>query len=150
MYKRIQDGGLKILHFDSQVKSLLLNWVKRIFSEREGKWKYVFQAFIPIIDITDLFLTRCCIQNTWDLPLFYKNLLNIWNRFRRTSEPSDGNEVRNEFLWFNDFILKDKKPIFLKRWYRAGIKRIHDILDNRGDFISQQALFDKYGLETNF
>ena len=91
------------------MKSLLLNWVKRIFSESEGKWKHVFQAFIPAIDITDLFLTRCCIQKTWQLPLFYKNLLNIWNKFRRTSEPSHGTEARNRFLWFNDISVKDKR-----------------------------------------
>ena len=116
----------------------------------DAKWKHVFQAFIPFINLKDLFLSRCHITANWQMPLFYKNLINLWNQFKIDNEPINGNDVRNEFLWFNDFILIQKKPVFLKQWYQLGIKRVGDLLDNESNFLSQQILYEKYGLQTNF
>ena len=73
MHQSIPKGGLKLIHFQTQVVALKLNWVKRLFNDRNAKWKLVLQQFIPDIEIKDLFLSRCHIHmySLKKLPLFY-------------------------------------------------------------------------------
>ena len=81
MGKKIRDGGLRILHFKSQVKSLLLNWLKHLLSENGEKWKHILKAVVPFIDIKYLFLIRCylTLMNCGSCLYFIKYLLCTWS-----------------------------------------------------------------------
>ena len=43
MIKDYKDGGCRMVHLDSFIKSLKLTWMRRIFSS-ESSWKYLFFA----------------------------------------------------------------------------------------------------------
>ena len=145
MHRKIINGGLKILHFETQVKALLLNWVKRLYNQPNANWKAIFQAFLPSIKLEDLLLSRCCIDlEQKQIPVFYKQLLMVWKQFRAYFQPQNTREVRKEVIWYNEYITRDRKSIFYKKWYDKGIVVINDIVNADGTFLSAQELKYKY------
>ena len=141
IHQSIPNGGLKLIHFNYQVHALRLNWVKRLFKSTHAKWKCTFQQFFPDLSIRDLFLTRCCVDiSILKIPLFYKSVIQAWKQFRQMFKPQSAFDICNESLWFNQFILIEKKTVFHKHWYKAGIMFIGDIINNQGIFLSQEEL----------
>lgn len=112
MYKNIDKGGLKLINVEHQIKSLILNWVKRVFACDEAKWMKMFQLFFNEVDLKDLLISRCSLNATNHLPLFYQCLLKSWCEFRSLFSPETAEHVRKEMLWFNPFITRDSNSVF--------------------------------------
>ena len=70
-----ENGGLKMIDFETMVKSLRLTWLKRIFGENDGAWKsYIHQR---LKQAGGFFLFRCN-YDVKDIPIhskFYTELL---------------------------------------------------------------------------
>ena len=148
----ISEGGLKMVHFESQVKSLLLSWVRRLLFGGNAHWKETFNLYFADFEVCD-FLQSRCVYNDIDamqLPHIYKAIVRYWREFRSLFKPVSSVDVRKEFLWFNDHITIDRNSVFLKTWYRCGIKYISDIIDQEGAFLSAEQLQHKFGLRTHF
>ncbi len=45
MIQPIQNGGLKLCHFETKVKALTLSWVKRLTCKAPSNWKILPKAF---------------------------------------------------------------------------------------------------------
>jgi len=52
-----ENGGLKMIDFETMVKSLRLAWLKRIFGENDGGWKSYIRQILK--QSGGLFLFRC-------------------------------------------------------------------------------------------
>ena len=151
MYKSIPNGGMKLLHFKSQINALNFNWIKRLFNNSNGKWVSTFQQYISHMKVQDVFFSRCFLTfNLSNLPLFYQDIINTWKEIQLMYIPNSGTDILNEMLWHNNFITIERKPIFFKHWYDRGIKFIRDIVDNNGTFLSVEDLRTKYGINTHF
>ena len=83
-------------------------------------------------------------------PLFYIEVLSDWKRFKGIFIPLNAFHVRKEFIWFNPFIKIDQKSIFYRSWFMKGIRFINDIVDDKGDFLSHDAINKKYNLNVTF
>ena len=77
------------------------------------------------------------------MPTFYKQIFSYWFEIFRIN-PVTHNEVLNDYIQNNKFILIDDKPISGHRWSQAGINIICDILDKHGHFLSKPQLEQKY------
>ena len=151
MYQPIKNGGIKLIHFPTQSKSLSLLWVVRLFKDTKSNWTVTFQSFITGIKLQDLFYSRCDhIPDRNTLPPFYLSLVNNWKDFRACYPPLSPMEILKEMLWLNPFIHHNGRSLFYKHWYRAGIKYMSDIIDNQGNFISADDIFVKFNISTNF
>ena len=75
---------------------------------------------------------------TRPVPDFYKDVL-FW--FRETTpikEPHNGRQVRSQCIWNNVSVCVDRKTLFSRSLYRAGVKYIDDFLDAQGRILSYQ------------
>ena len=77
-----ENGGLKMIDFETMVKSLQLTWLKRIFRENDGAWKSYIRE---ILKQSGGFLLFHCNYDVKDIPIrsqFYIELLQWWAEFR--------------------------------------------------------------------
>ena len=51
LIQNIEQGGLKLIDFESKVKSLKASWVKRLTDESGGRWKAASKYFLKTPDI---------------------------------------------------------------------------------------------------
>ena len=71
-----------------------------------------------------------------EIPQFYKQIFEYWFQLY-SSQPISTNDILNEKLWNNKYILIDEKPVYYKTWHQHGIKIIHDIITQHGDFLQR-------------
>ena len=68
-----ENGGLRMIDFETMVKSLRLTWLKRIFNENDRAWK----SYIRQIQYGGFYLFHCN-YDVRDIPIrsqFYTELL---------------------------------------------------------------------------
>jgi hypothetical protein len=147
----IENGGMKMIHFEYMFKAQKLMWAKRIASSGMASWKaYPLGCMAPIG--VDIF--KCSYRPNsvpFDLPLFYHQVLFAWGECRHATKKDINNawDVRREPLFFNAEIQINRTYVgsSLMHWYRNGIFLIHDILDEKGQFLSAPKLTEMYNLK---
>lgn len=151
LQKPLKDGGLKAPNFEIQLLSMRIMWIKRFLFQNNARWKCLPNAFFPLFDLRDIFMSRCEIDFLFlKIPDFYNEVLLAWKHFKAAFIPSNTFEVRKEFLWFNPFIQINGISIFYKVWYDHGIKYINDIVKQNGEFMSCNDINTKYNLNISF
>ena len=107
-------GGLKMVDFPSMVKSLKITYIKRLLLSITGTNNEIW-SFIAC-NIADINLEK--ILNKLDIKFlcidsaFYQQALNFWYCFI-DFEPTAPTEIYNENLWYNKYLLVDKKTTLL-------------------------------------
>jgi hypothetical protein len=84
-----------------------------------------------------------------NIPEFYKSIHNLFMKYVNIP-PSSINEIINQSIWFNKYILLNKQTLFFKNWYKQGIHTIHDIINKGGLLLSHAELKEKYNINTSF
>ena len=51
MIQSIENGGLKLVDFESKVKSLKLGFIKRLLQNKTGKWRHMAAKFYKTNDL---------------------------------------------------------------------------------------------------
>ena len=69
------------------------------------------------------------------LPLFYRQVLNAWQRIVAHT-PLSKNEVENEVFWNNKFVTIAGKSVFYRSWFEAGVKYLKDVITEDGNLFS--------------
>jgi hypothetical protein len=142
-----EHGGLKMLDIESFLEAQKVIWVKRLQKSEEGSWMAYPKYLLNQILGHDSFKCNTDISKlrNW-MPPFYSQLFDAW--WKTKVDPMDDPfKVRREVLWLNKNILIRKKEVLFKDWYSNGIIILHDILDERGNVKSVQALSREYGFE---
>ena len=77
---------------------------------------------------------------------FVKNIVNIWihSNHKSINTQTSGEELRNQCLWLNSYIVVLNKPIFYKEFVSKQILKIKDIMKSRNDFLAYAKLCAKY------
>ena len=83
-----------------------------------------------------------------EIPQFYKQIFEYWFQLY-SLQPVSTNDVLNEKLWNNKYILIDEKPICYKAWQQHGIRIIHDIVTQHGHFYQRDDLVRKYNIHVD-
>ena len=136
MMKDYTDGGCRMVHLDSFIKSLKLTWMRRFFSS-ESSWKYLFFAMFKT-DQTKL-------ETFWNsysriISKRFKN--DFWNEvlsksfeFSKIVNNQSTDNILSSPLWYNDYTIVDGSPVFYKCMHDHGIKFVSDLVDSKGNFI---------------
>ena len=133
-------------------KSLKAAWVKRLCQAGDSKWCAAFFSFTAHLGGTFLFECNFDIHDlnlSLKFPLFYKEILSAWQEIHST-EPSSADEYESEIIWNNRFIKIDGKSVFFPSWYRKGVVKIRDLLNDDRKFLSRVEFQEKYALQVNF
>ena len=139
-----------MIDFISKVKSVKISWVKRAIVSPNKPWVKILTALMGEIPFSYILKSSSdCNPYIQNLPLFYKNIYNVWKQFKM-SDPITYMEIKSQNLWLNNHITVQNKPILWKSWLKRNIKIIGDLLDNEGNFLSLDDLNMKYQVNCNF
>ena len=153
LINKIEHGGLKMIDIESMIQAQRIMWIKRFFNQSDGAgWKSYIHYKSSHFQIGPHDLLGCsldpeilCIQ--W--PLFYRQLLYSWYYIKGVNFVKTAWNIRRQTLIYNTNIVISntyaRHPYI--RWFHAGIKQIHNLLDEKGYFISYKALSDRYGID---
>ena len=143
-----QDGGLKNVDVKSKVIILQCSWVKKLYDGNDHDWKV-----IPLYLInryfgknfrfhSNLSLSVCLTDN---FPTFYKQILINWSSyFSSNSEVSSC--IQFNYLWYNEHILIDNKPVYLSRFSDKNVNFLDNLIDCSGSFKSWTFLKTEFNL----
>ena len=146
----IELGGLKMPNIFLKVKAWQLSWLQRAIIKPLNNWVSVVNELLK--DITLQHLVHCGLQKDHkllqNLPTFYKEIITTW--FELKEKYTDPTDKAYESLWYNKNVKVDGNPIFWNQWYIKGVFFIKDIIQENGDFMSIDTLYNIYGIHTNF
>ena len=108
------DGGIRMVNFKNMVKALKISWIKRLFSPNNLKWKPKWKTLTlymsSINGISQLTYKLGTDLIPKNILKFHKQMLECWFEFFSV-EPSTMQEILNEKLCLNKFILIQGQPI---------------------------------------
>ena len=102
------EGGLKAVDNDAKLLSLKFLWIKRLKDPDLHPWKVTANQLLSQVGGDTIFHTNLCPSNNLkqqlnELPLFYKELINLWEKMSE-SENMNGNDILAQSLWNNKFV----------------------------------------------
>lgn len=142
----IQNGGLKMIHFESMMKAIKVNWIKRI-ANMDTNCSVLASFFCP---------TKFSFTNTIELNLdmkyykcensFYNQILEYWFAIY-TKKNIERNNIPVQIIWYNSCILIDKRPVYNQDWFSHGIKYVKQLFCLNGKLKSKPELENEYNLQ---
>ena len=130
----IADGGIRMIDFKNMVKALKISWVKRLLSSDNEVlkpiWKILALNMTGMGNISKLTHKLNSGLIPENIPKFYKQLLESWFDFFSV-EPTSAEEILNENLLFNRFILIQGQPISenFNLIKKSGINKISHLIE---------------------
>ena len=145
LIKDIESGGLKMPDLESIVKSVKMNWIK--LTQTNNDLKEYIENITNVKSLHSFLSYKFdIIYITKNLPLFYKQIFQFW--FELHSRPPENvNEIMNEIVWNNKYILIGNKPIPKKMWCGNENITIYDLLDTERNIQSKSGLEQKFNIE---
>ena len=147
-----QDGGLRMLDIKCFVKAQKIMWIKRFLSPENASWKALLTLCLEEFLGKDTF--KCllsCTQKTPSCPDFYWQMVKSWCELKNMTESIDTPiNVRRQCIWLNENIQINDTPFKWNIWKEKGINIIHDILDQKGEFLTPINIEQKYNFKCDF
>ena len=138
---QIDKGGLKMVNIDIMIKSMKLSWLRLICDK---VYSPVVNLYFEGYSLSDFVGFSYGLK---DIPLiiprFYKQLLEIWYKFRKEHCKLSKLE---ESIWINENIKCGSKTIFFKDFYNKNMKIVGDIVQSNR-IISFNEAKNKFGLK---
>ena len=147
MIQSIENGGLKLVDFESKVKSLNLGFIKRWLQNKAGKWRHTAAKFYKTNDLNYYFRCNripCNIEN-----IFYDETLHYWSELQEIRTLAV-EIIHNQTIWENIFITIFNRPYIWSNWVEKGSVQIHDIIKENGDFLNHSEIKEKCDINCNF
>ena len=127
LIKEYEDGGIKLVDFETCLKTQRVMWVKRIVTGDDNTWKIFPNLYFKSFGGTHCI--RCnfsCDIVPLNIPKFYQLILEAWAEFVNHT-PNNVEQVLVQPLWCNKFIVSNKKSMFNKGLANSGLRFMADI-----------------------
>ena len=144
------EGGYKDVDIESKLKSLKIIWIKRLLDDNFHPWKIIPNKLFSFTGTSSVFCqnfkqSRYCAEQFSSFPKFYQELILFWENVC-TEQPKDFQDIINQFIWNNKFILRDGDSIFYPSLHWKGLLYIRDLLDETGSFLNWSIVKEKFSL----
>ena len=154
LIENYEEGGFKDVDLPSKFKSLKIIWIRKFLDENNfHPWIAVAQEILQDQGGQKIFCTNLSTEETKNrsvqkLPLFYKELIKIWQDLSK-GEIGELEFVPSENLWNNVFITSKNKPLYSKTLSDKDVNSISDLRGLDENFISSDLLSSKFDLTVN-
>ena len=129
---------------ETMIKALRLAWIPRLLQNGQSNWKFASAHFLKSYGGLRFLLTcNYRVKDFENMPLFYKDILLYFHELKTLY----GCDVGDTILFSNKEICIDGKTFFWKEWFMKGIKRIENLLDERGEVLPFPVFQRKYSLK---
>ena len=148
-YAPYEQGGLKMIDYETMIKALRLSWLMRITDEDSSGFSKSYLDYL-LDNEGDLFLLQCNYDvNQINISsTFYQDLLMWWSNIRETLDP---NNVYKYIIWNNKEIKIDAgKSVFYKHYFNMNIKHTNDLLFDKTNIKSFNVLRSEGLTTSNF
>ena len=152
MISDIGEGGANMINIRDFAASMKIFWVKKILSIDVNKsWKTLFLDEFRGLGGENIFYYNAEMLKEFQKTQnpFWKNLIRIWGEIRDLI-PNTANDFLSRPLWFNDNIKVGNEVIFYHHWSKKGVNFINDLVDENGNFLSEDVLKRRFDISTNF
>ena len=145
--KNIACAGLRMIELKSFIKALKITWLRRILQQsKHNEWSILSSInFNMLFSVGGVYASE--LTNNLQNP-FWKDLMLNWAEFCKIL-PADNihiSQILESPLWYNEKIGK----LFFKNWYEKGIREVHDIIAENGEFYSFDDLKTMYNINGTF
>ena len=145
-----EQGGLRMIDYETMIKALRLSWLKRITDEDSSAsfWKCYLNYLLE--NEGGLFLLLQCNYDVNQINIsstFYHDLLAWWSNIREVEDP---NNVYKYIIWNNKEIKVDGKSVFYKYYFNMNIKYTNDLLFDKSNIESFNVLRSQGLAKSNF
>jgi len=128
-------GGLKMFNLKARVQAQNVLWVKRFFEPYDAGWKEVLKFYLNKRGGSQMFISNMDLSKVpITLPPFYHQVFALWSGIN-SKQPITPEEIQNQMIWNNRFILIGQKSVFYSMWSELGLNKIRDLLDDNGQFL---------------
>lgn len=141
-------GGLKMVNIKACIDALKATWMRRLLTT-DSKWQVFIKYNIQTENITGCgtkYLEDKMIHlgNKFWADVF-QSIINIDKNIIITEE-----EILKSPLYYNSNIRIGEQHIYLKTWFKKGVRYINDLVNENGIFYEQAEFTEKTGIQTNF
>ena len=129
---------------------LKCSWFKRLLFDKKS-WVDIFETIngsdfvYKLLDFGDAFIYEYVIPKN---NIFWKD---VFNSMLCVMKSYNNNILKENFssipVWYNTNIRVGMKTLFIKTWYKKGVKLIGDFLDDRGNLISHDLFQQKFDIK---
>ena len=127
-------GGLKMPDIKSLITALLAKYAYRLTNHSLEKWtilpSYFLQSYGGNLEVFKMSLK--CVNH---LHFYIHQYRHFIKRFLigggNVKTPLNFRDVRKQFIWGNNFITLNNKPIFKSNLSNAGLEYVNDLLDHQ-------------------
>ena len=144
----IANGGLKMPLFSTVLETARIMWIKRILTAKSSKWARLSLSLMNTNEF-GLFCKNEPNDACRAATPFYRQVLSAWYKFHSV-EPKQAEEIQQEILWNNRFILNNRKPMFNPKWIDNGVLCIQDLLGEGGKFLTLAEVNKRYNVKAHF
>ena len=149
MLNNLCEGGLNMVDINSKNIAMKCKWVEKLTDENMGFFNNIVNYFIP--NCNKLFWSgNLKVNDAFKLmihqSIFWKSVVQAWCIYN-FSIPSNRTEIYNQQIWYNSFILVEKKPIFYQYLYTKGITFLKDLVNDDGYIMPVHDILAKYDLD---
>ena len=145
--QNIERGGYNMCDLESMCKIQHIKWVKKYFDKSEASWKFTFASLMKNINLNYFLMSDYSEGMIPQHSVFYKDMLKTLNEVRKKS--TCASDMFNEILWYNRHILRSGQPLYSSKLAKAGLYRVHDVIDHNANNIPFQLLAENIKAETN-
>ena len=147
LFKKYQNGGLKMIDIYKFEKSQKVSWSKRIASQNDRAWyKFLTEAVKNICNVTSLG-GEWCSSILKKVNPFWTNVLRNWMLICERNTVTCNQDILHSALWFNKHISVNK--IYFPDWSAKSISTVADIVDSTGKVMDLHLLKKKYNIRIN-
>ena len=107
MIQSIENGELKLVDFESKVKSIKLGFIRRLLQNKTGKWRYTAAKFHKTNDSNHYFKWNKSPSNTENK--FYEETANYWSELQEIRIPTV-EFIHNQTIWEHRYITISNRP----------------------------------------
>ena len=148
MIQNIENGGIKLIDFESKVKSLKIGFIKRLLQNKDGKWRATASHFFQTNNLNFYLMCNRGPPDTMDHK-FYEETLQCWSELQEVKTPTV-DIIYNHTIWENRYITIQNKPIIWRLWQGNGITQVYKIIRDDGEFYDHNEIKEMYGINCNF
>ena len=146
-----EQGGLNLSDLEARDRSMKLQGVCRLITNETMKATAYLILENPMRDfIWEIQIRKKDIQELYgNRKDFWVDVLRTWTDFTYR-KPKSGDQVLQQLLWWNSSIRIGRKVHFNRKWFRAGINHIRDLVIENSQFKTKQALERQFGIPINY
>ena len=127
LVKPIASGGLNLTDMAARDMAIKSSWIKRSMTST-ADWIYIANAIMPV----DLpFIWECNInpKDIEKIKIESSTWKSIWQTWAKLTffKPKNYEQILNQIMWYNTFVIKEGKPFISYKMYKKGIKKVSDI-----------------------